>query len=213
MSSPEPNRCRLVLVVPADAGPQALASALAGGDVASVIICATGDDEAGMQTRMQALVMAAQQAGAAALTLNNTRMAGRTGADGVHLEGDLSGIGDLIARGAGKAIVGAGGMKTRHHALEIGEARPDYVMFGEVGGDTHPQANPKNLDLGQWWAELVEIPCIVLGGSGVESVTAAAETGAEFVALSAAVFAGADPAGAVRHANALLDASAPRFET
>jgi thiamine-phosphate pyrophosphorylase len=119
----------------------------------------------------------------------------------------------MAEKNVGKAIIGAGGIKTRHHALEIGEARPDYVMFGKVGGDTHPQANPKNLDLGQWWAELVEIPCIVLGGTVPESVREIAAAGAEFVALSAAVFAGPDPAAAVARANAILDEHASAFET
>jgi thiamine-phosphate pyrophosphorylase len=213
MSSPEPNRCRLVLIVPETAGADALIAALSGGDVASVIISAGGADEAQVQSRAEQLVKAAQAADAAALIVNDTRMAGRTGADGLHVEGDLTHFPAMVEKNAGKAIIGAGDIKTRHHALEIGEARPDYIMFGKTGGDTRPEANPKNVELGEWWASMVELPCIVLGGSGVESVTAVADTGAEFVALSAAVFAGADPAGAVRHANALLDASAPRFET
>jgi len=59
---------------------------------------------------------------------------------------------------------------------------------------------------------MIEIPCIVLGGSAVGSVEAAALTGADFVALSQAVFgADADPAAAVATANALLDEKAPRF--
>ncbi|RWH45983.1 MAG: thiamine phosphate synthase, partial [Mesorhizobium sp.] len=59
----------------------------------------------------------------------------------------------------------------------------------------------------------IQIPCIVMAGSDLASVEAVATTGAEFVALSSAVFAdGVDPKMAVASANALLDETAPRFE-
>ncbi|RVD12740.1 thiamine phosphate synthase, partial [Mesorhizobium sp. M4B.F.Ca.ET.017.02.2.1] len=81
------------------------------------------------------------------------------------------------------------------------------------GYDNKPEPHPRNLSLGQWWAEMIEIPCIVMAGSELASVEAVAATGAEFVALSSAVFAdGTDPRAAVAAANALLDETAPRFE-
>lgn len=200
-----PNRCRLILIAPAD-NPAAVKAALAGGDVASLII--PGDFSA---DEMRSLVSMAQEAGAAALIVNDTQSAGRYGADGVHFEGDLTRFEDRVARAQRKTIVGAGNIRTRHQALVIGETRPDYVMFGKLGGDTHREANPKNLALGEWWAAMVEIPCVVLGGSDVASVTEVATTGAEFVALGAAVFAAPDPAAAVAEANSLLDAHAPEL--
>ena len=57
------------------------------------------------------------------------------------------------------------------------------------------------------------LPCIVLAGSAIESVAPVAATGAEFVALSSAVFAdGTDAAAAIARANALLDETAPPLE-
>ena len=91
--------------------------------------------------------------------------------------------------------------------------RPDYLFFGRFGYDNTPEPHPRNLMLGRWWAEMIEIPCIVLAGSAIDSVEAVAATGAEFVALSSAVFAdGVDAAAAIARANALLDETAPRFE-
>lgn len=209
---PEPNRCRLVLIVPATAGPDALTAALSGGDVASVIVPVAGADETTSQAWAASLVSAAQAAGTAALIVNDTRIAGRTGADGLHVEGDLTHFAAMVEKNAGKAIIGAGGVKTRHQALEIGEARPDYVMFGRTGSDTRPEPHPKNIELGEWWASMVEVPCIVLGGTDVTSVDEIAATGAEFVALSAAVFSNDDPKSAVARANAILDEKAPRFD-
>jgi thiamine-phosphate pyrophosphorylase len=52
-----------------------------------------------------------------------------------------------------------------------------------------------------------------MAGSDLSSIEAVAATGAEFVALSSAVFGdGADARAAVADANALLDERAPRFE-
>ena len=60
---------------------------------------------------------------------------------------------------------------------------------------------------------MIQIPCIVLGGTAIESVEPVAATGVEFVALSSAVFAdGVDAAAAIARANELLDQTAPRFE-
>jgi thiamine-phosphate pyrophosphorylase len=110
-------------------------------------------------------------------------------------------------------MVGTGGAKTRDDALELGELRPDYIFFGRFGYDNKPEPHPRNLSLGQWWADVIQIPCIVMAGSDITLVEAVAATGAEFVALSSAVFAdGVDPKMAVASANALLDETAPRFE-
>ena len=204
-----PNRCRLVLIAPENGDADAVAKALSGGDVASLIIPRHGLGEDQWAAHVRALVDVAQKSDVAALVVNDTQLAGRTGADGVHFEGDLDGLADQIAKAAGRTIVGAGNLRTRDRALVIGELRPDYVMFGKTGGDTHPDAHPKNIELGEWWAAMVEIPCIVLGGSDIASVAEAAATGAEFVALGSAVFASPDPAKAVAQANALLDQSAP----
>jgi thiamine-phosphate pyrophosphorylase len=59
---------------------------------------------------------------------------------------------------------------------------------------------------------MIEIPCITMAGSDVSSVVAVAATGAEFVALSSAIFGeGTDATAAVARANALLDEHAPAF--
>ncbi len=116
-------------------------------------------------------------------------------------------------RWQGKLIVGAGGATTRDDALELGETQPDYIFFGRFGFDNKPEPHRRNLSLGAWWAGVVQIPCIVLGGSDIASVEAVAATGAEFVALSSAVFGeGVDPRAAIERANDILDRTAPSFE-
>lgn len=206
-----PDRCRLVLIAPETLDADRLPALFAAGDVASLILPQYGLDEAAFQKLAKAVTPLAQEAGVAVILAGETRIAARVGADGVHIEGGRAALDDAIDRLQDKMSVGAGGAKTRDDALALGEARPDYIFFGKFGFDTKPEPHPRNLTLGGWWAEVIEIPCIVMGGSEVGSVRAVAATGAEFVALSSAVFGAPDPAAAVAEANRLLDAHAPRF--
>ncbi len=215
MGSPE-DRCRLVLIVPQgeDAGLQAkaLEDALRGGDVASVIIPQYALDDDSFQKRAEVLVPIVQAAGAAALVAGDSRVAGRVKADGLHVIGGMEPLAEAVEKFTPKMIVGGGNADDRHKALEQGEANPDYIFFGKLEGDIKPEPHPKNVALGEWWASMIEIPSIVMGGSDVASVVAVAESGVEFVALRQAVFAHAGgPAQAVAEANALLDEKAPRF--
>ncbi|MGN8150859.1 thiamine phosphate synthase [Rhizobium rhizogenes] len=215
MGSPE-DRCRLVLIVPqaedADLQAKALEDALRGGDVASVIIPQYALDDDSFQKRAEVLVPIVQAAGAAALVAGDSRVAGRVKADGLHVIGGVEPLAEAVEKFTPKMIVGGGNADDRHKALEQGEANPDYIFFGKLEGDIKPEPHPKNVALGEWWASMIEIPSIVMGGSDVASVVAVAESGVEFVALRQAVFAHAGGAAqAVAEANALLDEKAPRF--
>ena len=210
------DRCRLVLIPPPtediEKQAQQLEEALGAGDVATVILPQYGRDDQQFQIAAEHIVPIAQAHGAAALIAGDSRTAGRSKADGLHFEGSIEDLRDTLAKHTPKMIVGAGGASERHKALEIGEAQPDYIFFGKIEGDIKPEPHPKNLALAEWWASMVEIPCIVMGGNEVASVVAAAETGAEFVALRLAVFEHPEgPAAAIATANALLDEKAPRF--
>lgn len=85
----KPARSRLVLVTPdtGDIGVLAddLRLALSGGDVAAVLIGRAGSD-ADRQSAAERLVPIAQSAGAAAVVVGDTRAAGRSKADGIHLD-------------------------------------------------------------------------------------------------------------------------------
>ncbi|MDH6231117.1 thiamine-phosphate pyrophosphorylase [Mesorhizobium soli] len=212
-----PNRCRIVLIAPDGETPnrfeERLRQAIAGGDIASLILPPYGRDEASFQAFAERVAKVAQNAGIAVIVADDTRIAGRIGADGIHLETNVSGLEEAIERYQSKMMVGAGGAKTRDDALDLGETRPDYMFFGRFGYDTKPEPHNRNLTLGRWWAEVVEIPCIVMAGSDIASVEAVAQTGAEFVALSSAIFGeGVDPREAIERANAILDETAPIFD-
>ena len=216
MERPAPDRCRLVLVLPPELGPDdapaALRDALEGGDVASLIVPAHSMGERAYSDHLKALAAIAQPAGVAVIADRDVRLAGRLQLDGVHLPGDLDEVADVMDRVRGRMSIGVEGPRTRDRAMELGELEPDYVMFGRLDGDTHEAPMPKNLELAEWWASMIEIPSVVMCGTDLDGVVECAETGAEFVAASRAVFAETGRAREmVSRANTMLDQNAPRF--
>lgn len=211
------DRCRLVLIVPdmPDTAQcaEVVGNALRGGDVASVIVPQYGLDDTAFQKHAEAIIPVIQKAGAAALVVDNSRVAGRVKADGLHISGNAEALAEAVEKHVPKLIVGGGNAMDRHHALEMGEIQPDYIFFGKIDGDIKPEAHSKNVALGEWWSAMIEIPAIVMGGTDPASALVVAESGVEFVALGKAVFS--DPAQAaaiVTRVNAELDEKAPRFE-
>jgi len=199
---------RIFLVAPAGAEPaecaRLLEAALVGAPAAAVLVTAS-QTERETEERARALVPVIQAAGSAAIVENFTRAAGHAGADGVHIS---SGLEDLRAAAESfrpKRIVGAGKLRSRHVAMEAGEADPDYLFFGEPEGDTHPGPHPKAVALAEWWAELMEIPAVLMGGADLETLHEAAASGAEFVALRRAVWEAPEgPEAAMRRAAGIL---------
>ena len=214
-NQPDSPTARLVLIVPEGVDREsfapALADALAGGDVASLILPQYGMDETAFQKLAEALTPIAQAADVAVIIAGDTRVAGRVGADGLHVDG-LTALSEAIGKYQTRMAVGVGGIKTRDDALDLGELRPDYVFFGRFGYDNKPVTHSRNLGLAEWWAQMIQIPCVLMAGSTIESVADAARTGAEFVALSQAVFGSSvQPGEAVAAANRLLKEHAPHF--
>lgn len=217
-ASPQ-SHCRLVLVTPAlgiDVLTQArLTQALSGGDVSSLILPQYQMDDATYEMLLAQWTPIAQEKNVAVISSGELRFAKRHGLDGIHMVAGASEVRHFVENQMDTMIVGATSGVTRHAALEMGEARPDYVFFGKFGGDTHANVHPKYVDLAQWWAQMIEIPAILLAGNDVGSVAEAAATGVDFVALSNAVFGVDidDPGETVRHANAILANYPLHYET
>jgi thiamine-phosphate pyrophosphorylase len=203
-------RARLYLVTPRQVDLAAfqpeLEAALSGGDVASVLIAPEVTAEAHLQRIAEALVPTIQAAGAAALVRDDTRAMGRSKADGLHVTTGVASLAEAVEKAAGRAIVGAGELRSRHEAMEAAEAGADYVFFGLLSLAESDEVHRKTLDLGTWWAELFEPPCVLLAGNTMVSVEDCARAGADFVAVRDAIWDHPDgPAAAVSEANAVLD--------
>ena len=190
-----------------------LADAFEAGDVASLVVPQYTMDEEQYQALLSEAVRIGQSHGAAVVAAGDTRIAGRCEVDGIHVIGGHTEVRSALKEFGHKWIIGSGGAETRHAALAMGEEGPDYVLFGRFGQDTHAEPHKRNVALGDWWSNVVEVPCIVMGGNELSSLEAAAGTGADFVALSLAVLGDdADPKTACAQANSVLEKFAFKHE-
>ena len=133
--------------------------------------------------------------GVAFIVNDSVALAKRLGADGVHLgQDDLQrehGLADVRARLGRDAQIGVTCHASRHLAIEAGEQGADYVAFGAFFPTTTKQvehhAEPEILT---WWQALFEIPCVAIGGITPATAGGIARAGADFIAVSAAVWQG-----------------------
>ncbi|MBX7533506.1 thiamine phosphate synthase [Qipengyuania sp. 1XM1-15A] len=118
-------------------------------------------------------------------------LAKRLGADGVHLgqgDGDVQEARDELGR---EAQIGVTCHASRHLALEAGEAGADYVAFGAFfPSNTKETEHQAETDLLEWWHEMVEIPSVAIGGITPENCRPLIDAGADFLAVSGAVWGG-----------------------
>jgi thiamine-phosphate pyrophosphorylase len=196
-----------------------LAAALAGGDVAAVLLRLNDADDRSLVNRAKAAAAAVQSRDIALILDGRPELVGRTGADGAHLSGA-----EAFAAAAGALkpdrIAGAGGLHSRHDAMLVGEQGADYVMFGEPAPAASRRTDPDDgrdgrppfaavVERVEWWAELVEVPCVGYAGNSDE-IRPLAAAGADFVALGDWIWTHPEGAAAmVAAAHASLAAAAP----
>ena len=189
-----------------DAFAAALSAACDVGDIAAVILRLAATDERGLTARVKQIAPITQESGAALVVAcpgfagDLVSVATRGGADGVHVDKprDLKDLRDRLRDGR---ILGAGGLETKHGAMEAGEAGIDYLMFGGLYPDGVAPDPETVLARAEWWAEIFETPCVAVAALPDEIAPLAA-TGAEFIGLESALWL-ADQGG-VERAQAVL---------
>lgn len=214
MADDSPN---LYLMTPpiarADEFAPALSAALAAADVACVHLRLAAMGEAESVRVASRLAPIAQERGAAAL-FSDPRIAGRAGADGVHVYGQgealRAALDESIESMKPQRIVGAGGLRTRHDAMSAGERDIDYVAFGDPAPDGWTPDVDFIVERVGWWSAIFNVPCVGFAPA-LADVERIAQAGADFVALGDAVWS--DPRGpavAVAEAAAILSRAGRR---
>ena len=184
--------CQLYLISPpviGDGFVQQLADALDGGKVAAFQLRLKGVDEDAIARAAEPLQKLCADREVAFIINDSVALAQRLGADGVHL-----GQGDGDPRDARKILgpkvqIGVTCHDSRHLAMEAGEAGADYVAFGAfyptTTKDTHHRPEPSILG---WWTTLFELPCVAVGGITADNAAPLVAAGADFLAVSGAVW-------------------------
>jgi thiamine-phosphate pyrophosphorylase len=200
--------CKLYLISPPaiDEGfAETLAAALDAGPVAAFQLRLKGIDEHRIAELARPLQAVCGSREVAFIVNDSVGLAKRLGADGVHLgqeDGDPREARDILGP---QAQIGVTCHDSRHLAMEAGEAGADYVAFGAFyPTDTKETKHRPDPSILGWWSTLFELPCVAIGGITPENAAPLIAAGADFLAVSGAVWNDPDgPPAAVRKFGAL----------
>jgi thiamine-phosphate pyrophosphorylase len=196
------TQTQLYLISPLDCSgdfPQRLERALAAGarrhgDLVTAFQFRVKNVDQHEAARLAAPLQAICAAHDVAFIVNDSvALAKRLGADGVHLGQDDGSPKEARAALGREAQIGVTCHASRHLAMEAGEAGADYVAFGaffpsatkDKGDSERPEP-----ELLHWWSQLFEIPCVAIGGITPDNCRPLVEAGADFLAVSHAVWGG-----------------------
>ena len=151
-----------------------------------------------------------QSANAAFIVNDRADLAKRLGADGVHVGQEDTPYAEARALMGPKGIVGVTCHDSRHLAMEAAEAGADYVAFGAFFETTTKQAKTKaDPSILTWWQEMMNAPCVAIGGITPDNARGLAEAGADFLAVSSGVWDHPEgPAVAVKRLNDIFESLA-----
>ncbi len=129
-------------------------------------------------------------------------LAREMGCDGVHLgQEDLQPGGVAVTRQMlGSLSFGITCHDSRHLAIEAAESGADYVAFGAFFPTNTKKAKTRaDVQILSWWSEMMEVPCVAIGGITPQNSGSLVRAGANFLAVIGAVWEHVDgPAAGVR---------------
>ncbi|MEJ1979273.1 MAG: thiamine phosphate synthase [Acetobacteraceae bacterium] len=208
----DPDDCRLYLVTPPVLAParfrDTLAATLDAGDVAAVQLRLKDWSDDDLTRAIDVLRPVVQSRGVSFLLNDRPDLAVKTGCDGAHVGQEDMDVAQA-RRVLGDLTLGVTCHGSRDLAMTAGEAGADYVAFGAFFPSTTktPPAMAE-IALLSWWSELMEVPCVAIGGITPENCAPLVRAGADFLAVSAAVWAHAEgPGAAVKAFNAAIAAA------
>ena len=205
--------CRLYLITPPKLKPSAFADALAraldAGDVASVQLRLKGTADDAVRAAAHVLRPVAQSRDVAFIINDRPDLALETDCDGVHIgQEDATYEEARQALGADR-IVGVTCHDSRDLCIEAAEKGADYVAFGAFFPTTTKRPKTRaGTDILQWWSDLTTVPSVAIGGITPKNCLPLVRAGANFLAVSSAVwdFSGGPAAAVEAFAKVLEDA-------
>jgi thiamine-phosphate pyrophosphorylase len=199
--------CRLYLITPPvlpENFPDLLAAALDAGDVAAVQLRLKDVPDDDLRRAIDRLRPIVQSRDVAFLLNDRPELAVKHGCDGAHV-----GQSDMNAKAARKILgdltLGVTCHNSRHLAMQAGEDGADYVAFGAFYA-TATKSPPEMAEVEtlRLWAEIMEVPCVAIGGITAENCAPLVAAGADFLAVVGAVWT--HPGGPAAGVKSLLKA-------
>lgn len=203
--------CQLYLITPSsipdiEAFAAVLEQALDAGPIAALQIRLKPASDEDIVAAVKRLAPVAQGRGVAVILNDRPDLAAALGCDGVHVGQSDASVASARRIMGKAAMIGATCHDSRHLAMEAAEAGADYVAFGAFfrtpTKETVHRPDPEILTI---WQQVMEIPCVAIGGITVENAAILVEAGADFLAVSQGVWGHREgPVAAVREFTRIL---------
>lgn len=124
-------------------------------------------------------------------------LAKKAGASGVHLGQEDGSVREARALLGPDADIGVTCHDSRHLAMEAAEEGADYVAFGAFfptkTKETLHRPDPEILVA---WSQMTTVPCVAIGGITPQNARVLIEAGADYLAVSGAIWSHPEGAGA-----------------
>ncbi len=166
-------------------------------DVACVRLDLVSRDEDTLSRSADALREVTHSRDIALVISDHQILAERLGLDGVHLTEASKSVRTARKALGPDAIVGCFCGASRHEGISAGEAGADYVCFGPVGASGLGDGATAELELFQWWSEMIEVPVVAEGGLSLEAIRAVAPY-TDFFAIGEEIWREEDPVAALK---------------
>ncbi|NNK17416.1 MAG: thiamine phosphate synthase, partial [Sulfitobacter sp.] len=169
-----------------------LAAVLDAHEVACVRLALATKDEDRLSRAGDALREITHARDVALVISDHLILAERLGLDGVHLSDAARTVRHARKELGEDAIVGCFCGTSRHDGMTAGEAGADYVSFGPVQAGALGDGSFAELDLFQWWSEVIEVP-IVAEGALDENMIRTLAPFTDFFGIGEEIWAKDDP--------------------
>jgi thiamine-phosphate pyrophosphorylase len=185
--------------------PQQMARILDGADIACLRLALATKDEDQIARAADALRELAHARDVALVIERHALMVERLGLDGVHLTDGARNVRALRKDLGADAIIGAFCGVTRHEGMSAAENGADYISFGPVGVTALGDGKQADVELFEWWSEIIEAPVVAEGAlTAVLIETLAPIT--DFFGIGDEIWGADDPLAALKALTASLQA-------
>jgi thiamine-phosphate pyrophosphorylase len=187
-----PYDCHLYLLTPPDLPANfatLLAQALDAGEVAALQLRLKNVADDDILRAIDLVRPIAQSRGVALILNDRPDLAVMSGCDGAHIGAEDTAASEARKILGPKLQLGVSCYDSRDLALQAGQAGADYVAFGAFfRSSTKITPIQGDVDLLSWWSEIMELPVVAIGGITAENCGPLVRAGANFLAVTAAIW-------------------------
>ena len=195
------DRPQIYLITPPELDlevfPQRLARVLDAAEIACLRLSISSRDEDHISRVADTLRDVAHRRDVPLVIERHVQLVERLGLDGVHLADGARNVRKIRKDLGEDAIIGAYCGTTRHEGINAAESGAEYVAFGPVGDSVLGDGTRADLELFQWWTEMINVAVVAEGALSPELVRQLSPV-TDFFAFGDEIWREEDPVAALK---------------